>query len=81
MSRAMMAVGRKTIFFQFVSFLKKNSGFQLLEEAKHTTLLLSTLYSIRKQLSIPEKNTFTWETAHKKRNTRLQSTISWILLY
>ena len=41
MSRAMMAAGKKTIFFQFVSIFKKSSEFKLLEEAKHTTLLFS----------------------------------------
>ena len=39
----MMATGKKKIFFQFVSILKKNSGFKLLEEAKHTSLLFSSL--------------------------------------
>ena len=39
----MMAADKKTIFFQFVSIMKKNSEFKILEEAKHTTLLFSPI--------------------------------------
>ena len=80
MSRVIMAAGKKTICFQFVPILKKNSGFKLLEEAKHTTLLFSPLLFYQKAALNTRKNTFTWETVHEKHNTLLQSPISWILL-
>ena len=60
-----MAAGKKTIFFQFVSILKRNSEFKTFGGSKaYHTAIFTPFCSIKTHLPMPEKNTFVLTRSH-----------------